>query len=67
MDRLKNGKRVGARMDNAKVLIIDKNVELYEYSTGIWAEYGIKTHRVNNIEQALEEVSVYKYHLLNGL
>ena len=51
-------------MDYAKVLIIDKNVELYEYSTGIWVEYGIKTHRVNNIEQALEEVSVYKYHLI---
>lgn len=51
-------------MDYAKVLIVDTNVELYDYSTGIWAEYGIKTHRVDNIEQALEEVSVYKYHLI---
>lgn len=51
-------------MDYAKVLIVDTNIELYQYSTGVWAEYGIKTHRVDNILQALEEVSVYKYHLI---
>lgn len=51
-------------MDYAKVLIVDTNIELYEYSAGIWAEYSIKTHRVDSIEQALEEVSVYKYHLV---
>lgn len=51
-------------MDYAKVLIIDTNIELYEYSAGIWASYGIKSHRVDNIEQALEVLSVYKYHLI---
>lgn len=51
-------------MDYAKVLIIDTNIGLYDYSTGIWAEYGIKSHHVDDIEKALEELSVYKYHLI---
>lgn len=51
-------------MDYAKVLIVDTNIELYEYSAGIWDKYGIKSHRADSIEQALEELSVYKYHLL---
>lgn len=51
-------------MDYAKVLIIDTNIELYDYSVAIWANYGIKTHRVNSIEQSLEELSVCKYHLI---
>lgn len=51
-------------MDYAKVLVIDTNVELYDYSVKIWAKYGLKSNRVDNIEQALEELSVYKYHLI---
>lgn len=48
----------------AKVLIVDTNIELHDYSAGIWADYSIKSNRVDNIEQALETVSVYKYHLI---
>lgn len=51
-------------MEYAKVLIVDTNIELYEYSAGIWADYGITSHRADNIEQALEVLSVYKYHLI---
>lgn len=51
-------------MDYAKVLIIDTNIEMYEYSAGIWDSYDIKSHRVDNIELALAEMSVYKYHLI---
>lgn len=48
----------------AKVLIVDTNIGLYEYSAEIWASYGIKSHRVDDIEQALEELNIYKYHLI---
>lgn len=48
----------------AKVLIIDTNIEVYNSSVDLWAKYGIKSHRVDNIEQALEELSVFKYHLI---
>lgn len=51
-------------MDCAKVLIVDTNIELCEYSAVIWAEYSIKSQRVDNIEQALETLSVYKHHLI---
>ena len=51
-------------MDYAKVLIIDTNIELHESSVDIWVEYGIKTHRVDDIEVALKEATVYKYHLI---
>lgn len=48
----------------ARVLIVDTNIELYDYSEGIWATYGIKSKRVDDINQALEDVSVYVYHLI---
>lgn len=51
-------------MEYAKTLIVDTNKELYELSASMWAEYGIKSHRVDSIEQELEQVSVYHYHLI---
>lgn len=55
---------VEIKKDYAKVLIVDTDIELYEYSVGIWDQYGITSCRVDNIEQALREISLYKYHLI---
>lgn len=66
-DSIKQAKLIdkeGHLMHYAKVLVVDTDIELYDSSLNLWAKYGIKSHRVDNIEQALEEVSIYKYHLI---
>ncbi len=51
-------------MPNPRVLIIDTDIELYNYSIDLWNEYGIFCKRVNDIEQALVELMDNKYHLI---
>lgn len=46
------------------VLITDINIELYDTSVPLWAEYGITSHRVDDIEQALIELSKNSYELV---
>lgn len=52
------------RLILAQVLIVDTDIDLYDYSVHLWAEYGIKSYRVDNIEQALECMSINNFNLV---